>query len=274
MTTSTALTVQSKYQVAYHALTRAEPALDVLLKPYGMAGARMVRVALDMLQRTPFLLECEPKSIVRAVVQSAELGLEVGSPLGHAYLVPFKEKGHRIAKLIPGYQGLITLAYDEPRIVGVRADHVHENDVFEEIGGTRPELTHTVDRFKDRGRIQGVYGCVQIRDGWPIFRVLTLAEVDKIRDGSLAKIAESWQRDRSPWVTSEGEMQLKSALRRVLKYVPLGSRLRRAIELDAQEHGEPQTDPKGRAAELRVKLGVTAAAVGDDVIDAEFTETP
>jgi recombination protein RecT len=255
----TALTIRSKYDVVSEMLTKSERGIEKLLTPFGMRADRMVRVTLDLLKREPHLCECDPRSVVLAVLQSAELGLEVGSPLGHAYLIPFKGK----AKLIPGYMGLITLAYDDPRIVGVRADHVHDGDVYEETSGTSPSLNHVVNRFSDRGRLLGVYGAVQIRDGWPIFRALPIADVETIRDASLAKL-QDWQRKTSPWVLHSGEMQLKTALRRVLKAVPLGSRLRHAVELDAVEYGEKLTDPRGRAAEMRSKVG--------DVVDAEIID--
>jgi recombination protein RecT len=253
------LAVRPKYEIVRDAVVKAEPGLAKLLSPFGMKADRMVRVTLDLLRREPHLCECTPASIVLAVLQSAELGLEVGSPLGHAYLIPFKGK----AKLIPGYQGLITLAYDEPRVAGIRADHVHEHDLFEEVSGSQPSLTHRVDRFADRGALQGVYGTVQIRDGWPLFRVLRKAEVDAVRATSLAKLSD-YQRSTSPWTTHEPEMQLKTAIRRVLKIVPLGSRLRRAIELDAVEYGEKPPDPKGRAESLRAQVG--------DVVDAEIID--
>lgn len=258
------------YDAVSSMLVKAEPALEKLLIPLGMNAARMIRVTQDLLIRDPIICECEPASIVRAVFQAAELGLEVGSPLGHAYIVSFwnGKKKRKEAKFISGYQGLITLAYDDPRIVGIRADIVREKDVFEPHGGTHPELIHKPDYFGDRGNVLGAYAAVQIKDGWPIYRVLKLSEIDAVKHAALEKMKE-WSRTSSPWTKHEEEMQLKTALRRVLKIVPLSGRLRRALELDAAEYGEKPADPRGHVAELRTKLGATVEAVDAEILEED-----
>jgi recombination protein RecT len=274
MTQSSAI-IRRPFDVASDMLAKSRPVFEILLAPFSpradLAAARAIRVVQDALARTPFLLECTPQSIVRSAIHASELGLELGTPLGHAYLVPFynSKKRRREAQCIPGYKGLITLAYDDPRIVGVRADHIHEHDEYEEIGGTNPELIHKPKRFEPRGALQGVYGAVQIRDGWPIFRVADVPYLETIKASSLDKMKEQWQRDASPWVKHEPEMQLKTALRLTLKAVPLGTRLRRALELDAQEYGEKPSDPRGHADELRTKLGDAAQVIDAEVIDDE-----
>jgi recombination protein RecT len=271
----TSALVRRPYDEASEQLAKAEPVFQILLAPFSarpdLAAARAIRVVQDALARTPMLLECTPQSIVRSAIYASELGLELGTPLGHAYLVPYynSKKKRKEAQCIPGYKGLITLAYDDPRVVGVRADHRHELDVFTEISGTAPQLNHTIDRAQPRGAAVGVYAAIQIRDGWPIFRVMAMPDVDRIRDESLAKCREQWQRDASPWSKHEPEMQLKTAVRLVMKYAPLGARLRRALELDAQEYGEKPSDPRGHAADLRSKLGVMVTAVDAEVIEDE-----
>lgn len=267
MTTSSAI-VKRPYDAASELLVAAAPAFECLLAPLGMKADRIIRIVQDAMIRTPTLVECTPASIVRASLHACELGLEPATPLGHAYLVPFynSKRKRKEAQCIPGYKGLITLAYDDPRITGVRAEMVHEHDEFQEIGGTMPELVHRVDRRTDRGKAQLVYGAVAIRDGWPTFRVMTLAEIESIKQQALAKSKDDYARKMSPWMQHTEEMTLKTALRRVLKWVPLGTRLRRALELDAQEYGE-KTSP--HAQELKAKLGDTAQVVDAEILEDE-----
>lgn len=265
MTTSSAI-VKRPYDAASQLLVAAAPAFDCLLAPLGMKADRIIRIVQDAMIRTPTLVECTPASIVRASLHACELGLEPATPLGHAYLVPFynSKRKRKEAQCIPGYKGLITLAFDDPRIVGVRADVVRDQDEFQEVSGTHPELIHRINRIGERGPVRLVYGAVSIRDGWPTFRVMTMPEVESIKQQSLAKCRDDYARKMSPWMQHTEEMTLKTALRRVLKWAPLGTRLRRALELDAQEYGEK---PSPHAQELKDKLGDTA-----QVVDAEILE--
>ena len=80
--------------------------------PKHLNADRIVRVAMTSVQRTPELLKCDPISLVAAVIQSSQLGLEPDGILGHAYLIPFNntKKGRMEVQFIPGYKGLIDLA--------------------------------------------------------------------------------------------------------------------------------------------------------------------
>ena len=57
--------------------------------PKHMTVDRMIRVAFTCINTTPKLLDCSPRSLLAAVLQCAQLGLEPGNTLGHVYLVPF-----------------------------------------------------------------------------------------------------------------------------------------------------------------------------------------
>ncbi len=53
---------------------------------------RMIYVALETVRADSFLRQCEPSSIVQAVLEPSQLGLRLGNKLGHAYLAPRREK--------------------------------------------------------------------------------------------------------------------------------------------------------------------------------------
>jgi recombination protein RecT len=258
-------------KAVHESLQRHMPALRALLAPFGgdanARAVRMARIVLDSLDRNPLLLQSHPPSIVSAVIQSAELGLEIGGPLGEAYLVPFwnNRLKRKECQCIPGYKGLIKLAYDEPRISGVDTDVVYAADEWKEIRGTAPQLVHLPRRGGDRGERVCAYAIIFKREGPPTFAVMSADEIRKIKAESLSKMKEQWQRDASPWTVHEDEMWKKSALRRVVKLVPLSSALRSALELDAQEYGDVRPDRKGRAEALKEKLG--AVKVDVEVID-------
>ena len=97
-----------------------------LALPRHMSADRLLRVAMTSVQRNPKLLDCTHLSLIAAIIQSAQLGLEPDDLLGHAYLVPFKTT----VVLIPGYKGLISLSRRSGEIKAVYARTVYEKDHF------------------------------------------------------------------------------------------------------------------------------------------------
>ena len=61
--------------------------------PSVMTPERFTRIALSALNNTPQLQQCTPMSFIAALLNSAQLGLEPNTPLGQAYLIPYKNKG-------------------------------------------------------------------------------------------------------------------------------------------------------------------------------------
>lgn len=73
---STALTpYQKKVGDVRSLLERSKGQIKVAL-PKHMDGDRMLRITMTSVQKNPRLLDCDPMSLVAAVIQSATLGLE------------------------------------------------------------------------------------------------------------------------------------------------------------------------------------------------------
>ena len=90
-------------------------------------GEQFVRVVLSEIGRNEVLLQCSPRSIIRACYEAASLGLMINGVLGHAYLVPYLGKT-KAAQLIIGYRGLVELAMRSGKLRQVGAELVHAND--------------------------------------------------------------------------------------------------------------------------------------------------
>ena len=93
-----------------------------LAVPKHLSADRMARIAATELRKTPALLNTTPASFLGAVMQSAQLGLEPGSALGQAYLVPYGNQ----CQLILGYRGMIDLARRSGQVLSLSAFAVHE----------------------------------------------------------------------------------------------------------------------------------------------------
>ena len=198
--------------------------------PRHMSAERMLRIACTSIAKTPDLLSCDPVSLLGAVIQSAQLGLEPDGVLGHAYLVPFGGK----AQLIPGYRGLVDLARRSGQLASIQAHAVHQSDVFEFEYGLVQKLRHVPSRDEDPGPMIGVYAVAHLKDGGVQVEVMWKRQVDAIRGRSRAGRS-------GPWVTDYEEMAKKTVLRRLCKLLPASPELARAVQLDEQhERGEIQ----------------------------------
>lgn len=205
--------------------------------PKHITKERIVKLALVAASRQPKLFECTPQSFLQSVMKSAELGLDCVGTLGQGYLVPYyngKIKAFE-CQFIVGYQGLIELARRSGNISRIESRVVYEKDEFVVEYGLEPKLIHKPYLGGDRGKIVCVYAIAELKDGSRQVEVMTLDEVERIRDRSKAK-------EGGPWVTDFAEMARKTVIRRLAKYLPLSPELAKAIETDDQQfdyHGAP-----------------------------------
>lgn len=204
--------------------------------PKHLTADRILKVTLAATSRTPKLLECSQTSILQSVMQAAQLGLEPGGPLGHAYLVPFKKE----CTLIVGYRGLIELARRSNQLDSIEARVVYARDKFRISFGLHQVLEHEPSYEEDPGEIVGVYSIARLKDGAPQVEFMTRAQVDKIRRRSPTSNFSD-----SPWRSDYDEMARKTVVRRICKYLPLTAELATALELN---ENETEVDPRAFSA--------------------------
>lgn len=205
--------------------------------PMHMTPDRMIKIALVAASRDPKLLICTPESILRALIQSSELGLEPFTGLQHAYIIPYRNNRNNTmeAEFQPSYRGLIDLARRSGDILSLEAHCVHEKDVFECELGSNPRIKHIPSFGKDRGKVIIVYAIAKIKNGGIQFIPLDVDEIEKIRRSS--KAANS-----GPWVQWWDEMAKKTVVKRLLKYLPASVELTKAITKDAMIDNEDVFD--------------------------------
>jgi len=233
---------------------------------------RMLRIAMTSVQKVPKLLECSPQSLLAAVIQCAQLGLEPDGVLGEAYLIPYG----KICTLIPGYRGLLKLARQSGEVLMIEARVVHAHDVFTYEYGLDLECRHVPSLDDDPGLLTHVYAVARMKNGEATFEVMTKKQVDLVRQRSMAS-------GSGPWVTDYEEMAKKTVLRRLCKMLPLSvekerQALQRAVTLDEREAAgmaqdfdivlpalEPASEPKSKLAAVaeRRTLGAPAPSVLD-----------
>jgi recombination protein RecT len=173
-------------------------------------------------------------------MQCAQLGLEPGGSLGHAYLLPFENRktGKTDAQFILGYRGMIDLARRSGQIVSLAARSVYPADKFDYDYGLNEYLIHKpVSKAEDRGQLTHVYAVARLLGGGAQFEVMERVDVERVR-------AQSRAGQSGPWVSHFEEMAKKTVIRRLFKYLPVSIEIQRAVGLDEQaEAGLPQDNP-------------------------------
>ena len=295
MTTAITKTKPGPLDAFRAALATQQPAfasaLPSTVRKY-LTAERITKITLLAISRSPSLLKCTPTSILRCVMDAATLGLEPGGPLGHAYMVPFKNHGVDEAQLIIGYRGFIALARRSGEIESVVANAVYSRDTLR-VSLSEGKIEHSpfmppippdevffkmtpaeVDTLLDRGRLIAVYCVAKFIGGGQHVDFMTVGDVEKVRMRSRA-------RDDGPWVTDYTEMARKTVVRRAAKYWPLSTELADALDAENKaEAGElhaaqvmPDAQVFGDAAEIpttteKVRAKLKAKAPAEETDDA------
>jgi recombination protein RecT len=228
--------------------------------PRQIDSTRMFRVYLTAVQTTPGLVECDPLSVLGAVLQSAQFGLSLDTVLGEAFLIPRWNKHRRckVAQFQIGYKGYVKLMRNADKdLRDVFAHTVHENDVFEWELGMDPIIKAHRPPLSNRGEPVGAYAVAVWQDGYKRFELVDQEQIDRVLASS-----DSYQRAKrdggdSPWISHRPSMYRKTALR------ALGNRMPLSAESDL-----------AKALTNEIIDGQTFMEAGGRVGDALPTSTP
>ena len=224
--------------------------------PQGTDVARFLRLARLAVVMNPQIQDCEPSSVIRALMQAAALGLDptgtIGLP-GGCYIVPYRDRksGKLRAQLQIGYKGFIDLLHRSGVVRAVEAQVVHQADHFVVRYGLNPELLHEPAITPDRGPVVAVWGLVHLRDGSPVFTVMTAAEIEQHRQRYVKATG-----DDSPWQTAWDEMAKKTVLLKLLRRLPPSPVTQRAeeVELEAESASDAAAELATASAEVATAI--------------------
>lgn len=229
-----------------------------------MTPDRMLRLLVNCAKKTPKLMQCDPQSVLGAMMTTCALGLEPNTPQQLAFLIPYERRQKRGDQWISvlecqfqvGARGYVTLAYRSPLVSLVEAGCVHQGDTFEHQVGSDAFLRHSVS-LQGRGEPIGAFSYIEYERG-PIRTrsavVLPVDEIEKIRgkseawrnataglaraqaDGKPYDIAKAQKTlDETPWVMWFDDMATKSAIKKHAKRWPIAaSELAAAANVDGE----------------------------------------
>ncbi len=233
----------------------------VLNSFHGRAGAKLMQAWQE-----------NKTSVIRCLMNCAEMRLEPDSAMQHCHLVPFNTKlasGKKAmtCTLIMGYRGFLELVYRAETVVNIWAEVVYGDDEFSYQKGTDPRIIHKpkIDNPHEDKDIIGVYSVAENKHSRKTFEVMGRGEVDKVRASSKAS-------DDGPWVAWWGQMARKTVLRRLCKVLPMSSEFRKAESLDNEQYEAKRI---GEAAEYReIPLDVGGAGAPNFFEEAAKNAVP
>jgi recombination protein RecT len=194
--------------------------------PNKIGVERMMRIVMTAILNNPKLAMCEPNSFFGALLQALQLGLEVNTPLGQAYLIPrwnkklYNGKGGYECNFQMGYQGMLELCYRYGKYRRITAQVVYEGDIFDYDDGDNHHIKHT-QKFKSEKPIFA-WALYELENGgfdfavWPWDKVMKHAE----------RFSEAYDEEKEKWSfsawssndESKESMAKKTMLGRALKY--------------------------------------------------------
>ncbi|WP_299034227.1 recombinase RecT [uncultured Anaerococcus sp.] len=221
---------------------------------------KFIRTALTAINSNPKLASCSQESLLAAIMNSAQLGLEFNTPLGEAYLIPY---GNRVNFQL-GYQGLLKLAYNTGQFKRITAREVRENEDFDIDYGTG-EISHRPCLTGDSGDVIGYYAIYQTKDGGQ--DVFYFSKADAERYGKT--FSQSY--NSGPWKTNFDAMAKKSALIQVLKYAPKAIESQTLVQATNFDNANFEKTSKAESGERVYQVDYE---IEPEVVEEEEKEAP
>lgn len=198
--------------------------------PANITPERMARIAMTALSRNELLAQSTPESFLGALLTAAQLGLECNTPLGQAYLIPYKngKTGRIETQFQLGYQGMLDLCYRTNQYKTIQARVVYKGDDFDYSYGFKENLRH-IPRGKSNEPIY-VYAYYELTSGGHAFEVMSWNEVKKFAEQYSQSVK---YKKSSPWQSDPEAMAKKTVLKKVMKYAPKTVEIANAVARDS-----------------------------------------
>lgn len=244
---------------------------------------KFIRTAQTAIVSTRNIEKAKPGPLLQAISKAAADGLILD---GREAALVIDYQGD--AQYRPMMRGLLKLAYNSGRVKSISVQIACENDDFEYILGDEEKIIHKINFKSPRGACIAVYAIATLDGGEVMREVMTVDQVNAIRDRSDAWRAHKAGKIKStPWSTDWEEMARKTVFRRLSKYLPSSTdkegmdrsnRLQQAAERIDEDYtfaeevvSAPQLEaPRVRASDRLRGKGPTGAARVEALTDSEF----
>ena len=209
-------------------LEKMAPELEKLL-PEGVSIDRFKRVALTAIGQDPQLMACHPMELFAELSKCAQDGLLPDKR--DAAMILYKGR----PKYVPMVGGILRRLRNSRELKDLSVQVIHRNDEFQYwVDENGPHVLFKPKIFEERGEKMGVFCVATMTNGGTFVEIMTRAELQKIKNLSKAK--------SGPWFDWEDEMEKKSVIRRISKYLPLSAELQATLAREDEELNESEPE--------------------------------
>jgi recombination protein RecT len=229
-----------------------------LALPEHVSPERFVRVVITAVQTNPDLKKANRESVLAAALKCAQDGL---LPDGkEAALVTYGDK----AQYLPMIAGVLTKVRRSGELKTINAHVVYSNDAFSYTLGDEEKITHDPRMDGDRGKPVAVYAIAKTKDGGIYREVMSIDQVNQVRNVSRAK-------NNGPWTQWWDEMARKTVLRRLSKRLPMSTDLQQVFQRDDDHYDLRQAEGAAKLRRLHADFEEPERPE-EDVKTAEFVD--
>jgi recombination protein RecT len=215
-------------------LQQMQPEFQAALPPQ-IPVEKFIRTTITAVQMNPELLQADRRSLLGAAMKAAQDGLLLDGR--EAAPVIFKTKDGPKVQYMPMVGGLLKKIRNSGELASISAQVVYELDQFDYELGDNERIAHKPYLGQDRGKPIACYAIARTKDGAIYREVMSVADVQKVRESSRAK-------DSGPWVQWWDEMAKKTVIRRIAKRLPSSADLDQVLESDNEVAGFVQVERK------------------------------
>jgi recombination protein RecT len=249
--------------------------MNIFTQVLGREAPHYVQSAILAVKMNERLMECTPRSIFNAALRAATLRLSCDPSLGHAFLVPYKNKGTAEAQFQPGWKGIQHMALRSGKYGYINVSDIWNGEEVEE------------DRITGDLLIVGIPKSPKVSIGLiASFKLLagmkkSIYMSNEELEAHGAKYSKSYSRSDSIWKTNKRVAYHKTILLKLLRNYGYISPLEASI-LSEDEQSEvsdlnmPNIEdvtiiekPKLSKSEINRSLGLND---DEEVIDGKFSE--
>lgn len=210
--------------------SRREHVARALPAELGLTPDRLLMITETLVTANPDLGECAPRTLLGALMTTAQLGLEPG-PLAHVYFLP-RWNGQTRQKEVNftlGYKGMVELARRAG--VQIRTREVYEHDRFEIVYGLEDTVVHK-PALKERGPVVGYYLVASWSEGGETRHYVLWMSRDDVEKARLR--SDSGKTGKGPWSTDYDAMAKKTLVRRAFasNSIPTTKQMAQAVNVD------------------------------------------
>ena len=193
----------------------------------------------SVVANSPDLQKCDPITLICGGLQAANLCLPIGSGLGFAYLIPYKntKKGCYEAQFQIGYKGLVQLAIRSGMFSDINTGIVYEGELssYDKISGK-----FKLDGERKSDKVIGYFAFFRLNNGdaesaFSKSLYMTAEEMNAhaMRYSQTYSSKYESTRNSSKWTTDFHAMAQKTVLKLLLsRYAPMSVEIQQAVAAD------------------------------------------